>query len=303
MQNKKIVRFIALAFSISWLAALVMYLLDIAYGSILSLVIIALIYMPAPAYATLILQKFVYKGTLAEYGLTFRNISLRWLIITILCILVLVLGTLALIALLGNILEIDLFGRVDFSEAAFLQQVNNFVRGLSNVTIDHLPFPPFTLFLISLVQGVVVGLTVSLPFALGEELGWRGLLSGETRKLGFIRSNLLIGLVWGLWHAPIILMGHNYPGHPISGVFMMTAFTIALSFPMAYCRFQTKSVIGPTVFHGTLNALGGLTPLFVVGANPLFGFVAGVASIVIISLITTGIFICDRKFVHDYKTL
>lgn len=58
------------------------YLLHITYSSILSLVILAVCYMPAPAYATLILQKLVYRGTLAPYGFTLKNLSWRWLLIT-----------------------------------------------------------------------------------------------------------------------------------------------------------------------------------------------------------------------------
>lgn len=58
------------------------------------------------------------------------------------------------------------------------------------------------------------GATVNLPFMLGEELGWRGFQFEETKLLGFWRSSLLIGVLWGLWHAPVIMMGYNYSGEP-----------------------------------------------------------------------------------------
>lgn len=80
--SKKILQFILLTFLITWSVALAAYLLDITYGSILFIVIIAVCYMPAPAYATLILQKLVYRGSLKPYGFTLKNISLRWLLIT-----------------------------------------------------------------------------------------------------------------------------------------------------------------------------------------------------------------------------
>jgi hypothetical protein len=84
---------------------------------------------------------------------------------------------------------------------------------------------------------------------------------------------------------------------------MMTLFTSTLSFPMAYCRFKSKSILGPSAFHGILNAIGPLTAFFVVGANPLFGFVAGIAGIGVASMLTIGICFFDKRFIRDYQTL
>jgi membrane protease YdiL (CAAX protease family) len=304
MLSKKVLQFILLTFLISWSVALAAYLLHIPYGSILFLVVIAFGYMPAPAYATLILQKLVYRETLKPYGFTLKNISLRWLLITTVgFVWFIVLGTLVVIAILGNVSGVGLFGRIDFSEAAFLHQLTIFARGAFGDVPQQLPIPPVAIFLLALMQGVIAGFTFNLPFTCGEELGWRGLLLRETQKSGFVKSNLFIGVVWGLWHAPIILQGHNYPGHPVAGIFMMTLFTMALSFPMAYCRFKSRSILGPSALHGMFNPLGVLTVLFVVGANPLFGFVAGVAGIAIILLLTIGICAFDKKFIRDYQTL
>src|SRR5882724_10198317 len=304
MLSKKVLQFILLTFLISWSVAGVTYLLHIAYGSILFFVIIAVCYMPAPAYATLILQKLVYRRSLQPYGFTLKNISMRWLLITTAgSTWFIVLGTFVVIAILGNVFGIALFGRIDFSEAAFIHQLTIFARGAFGPVPQHFPIPPVGIFLLALVQGVIAGFTFNLPFTFGEELGWRGLLLRETQKSGFVRSNLFIGVVWGLWHAPIIAQGHNYPGHPFAGIFMMTLFTTTLSFPMAYCRLKSRSILGPSALHGMINPLGVLTALFVVGANPLFGFVAGVAGIAVILLLTLGVCVFDKKFIRDYQTL
>ncbi len=304
MLNKKVLQFILLTFLISWSVALVAYLLHVTYGSILFTVIIAVGFMPGPAYATLILQKLVYRDSLKPYGFTLKNISVRWLFITTVGFTwFIVVGTFVVIGLLGNVIGIAPFGRIDFTEAAFIHQVTLFTRGAFGDVPPHLPIPPVAIFLLSVVQGTIAGFTVSLPFTFGEELGWRGLLLRETQKAGLLRSNLFIGLVWGLWHAPIILQGHNYPGHPVAGIFVMTLFTMAMSFPMAYCRFKSRTILGPSAFHGMFNPLGVLTALFVAGANPLVGFVAGVAGIVVMLLLTVGICFFDRGFVRDYQTL
>ena len=304
MLNKKVLQFILLTFLISWSVGLAVYLLHIPYGSILFTVFIAFGFMPAPAYATLILQKLIYRESLKPYGFTLKNISWRWLLITTIGFTwFIVLGTFVVIGILGNVFGIAPFGRIDFSEAAFLHQVVLFTRGAFGEVPPHLPIPPGVIFLLSFVQGTIAGFTVSLPFTFGEELGWRGLLLRETQQAGFFRSNLIIGLVWGVWHAPIILQGHNYPAHPLAGVFMMTLFTSVIAFPFAYCRFKSRTIFGPSALHGMFNALGGLTALFVVGANPLLGFVAGVAGIVVILLLNVGICLFDREFVRAYRGL
>jgi hypothetical protein len=90
----------------------------------------------------------------------------------------------------GKRLRDSLFGRIDFSEAAFLHQLTIFSRGAFGPVPQHVPIPPVEIFLLAMVQGVITGFTLNLPFTFGEELGWRGLLLRETQTSGFLRSNL-----------------------------------------------------------------------------------------------------------------
>src|SRR2546423_5825952 len=120
MLSKKVLQFILLAFLISWAVAGGTYLLHITYGSIPSLLIIAVCYMPGPAYATLILQKLVYRGSLKPYGFTVKNLSMRWLLLTTVgSAWFIVLGTFVVFAILGLAFGRALFGRTDFREGAF----------------------------------------------------------------------------------------------------------------------------------------------------------------------------------------
>lgn len=59
----------------------------------------------------------------------------------------------------------------------------------------------------------VTGVPLSgLAVVFGEEYGWRGFLQDELVKLGKRHGVLLVGLIWGLWHLPVILSGiHTYP--------------------------------------------------------------------------------------------
>jgi membrane protease YdiL (CAAX protease family) len=65
------------------------------------------------------------------------------------------------------------------------------------------------------VQTVLVGPLLGLLMGFGEEYGWRGYLQSELIKIGKRRGVLLLGLIWGAWHYPVIWMGHNYPGQPL----------------------------------------------------------------------------------------
>lgn len=57
----------------------------------------------------------------------------------------------------------------------------------------------------SLLMAVPAVLVMQALFAIGEEAGWRGWLHDQLAPLGFWRLSLLIGGLWALWHAPIVL--------------------------------------------------------------------------------------------------
>lgn len=108
---------------------------------------------------------------------------------------------------------------------------------------------------------VVVGALINwLILTFTEELGWRGYLYDLWRPAGFWRASLASGAVWGLWHAPMIyLFGHNYPDDRALGVGLFALFCVLLSPLMTLIRDRTNSVWSAGLFHGTFNAVGGLT--------------------------------------------
>jgi membrane protease YdiL (CAAX protease family) len=78
--------------------------------------------------------------------------------------------------------------------------------------------------------GIIAGLTLNGLFAFGEEYGWRGYLWDRLANRGRLGSFVCVGSLWGLWHAPLILVvGYNYPDDRLAGIAMMTVFTIAAS--------------------------------------------------------------------------
>lgn len=101
-------------------------------------------------------------------------------------------------------------------------------------------------------------------FAMGEELGWRGFLLPKLLPLGQWKAILISNIIWGLWHAPAIVQGRNYPGYPIAGIFMMVVFTILLGTILSWLYLNTKSPWAPALAHGSLNAIASLPVLFLV---------------------------------------
>lgn len=298
MNSKKVLLYCVFAFGISWLSALFFYLSGREYGSTLSQIVVATLYMPGPAFATLIVQKGFYKEKLSDYGLTLKNISVKW----VLLIPVLFLSLIALTYLtiqLGSLLE-SRFGQLIFSGDFIADKLRELAAQSGRESISLPDLGPATFVLAILAAGIIAGFTIHLPFMLGEELGWRGLMTEETKGLGFWKSNLLIGTTWGLWHAPIILMGHNYPNYPYLGIFMMVLFCISLSFIFAYIRYKSRTVFGPCVIHGMINATGALFLFTVAGGHELFSSIAGWAGIIASLLLTISIALSDPRFIATY---
>ncbi|SEO34137.1 CAAX protease self-immunity [Halorientalis persicus] len=110
----------------------------------------------------------------------------------------------------------------------------------------------------ALALAVALGATVNAVFAFGEEFGWRGYLLWELAPLGFWKASLAIGALWGLWHAPVIAAGYNYPAFPIVGVGLMTAACIAFSPVYTYLVVRAESVLAAALLHGVFNGSAGL---------------------------------------------
>ncbi len=151
------------------------------------------------------------------------------------------------------------------------------------------------LFWIMLGQGLLAGTTINALAAFGEEAGWRGFLYHELRSWNFWPMSLLIGFIWGVWHFPIILMGHNYPQHPVAGVFVMIAFCMLLAPLIGYIRLKSGSVIAAAIFHGTINGTAGLSLVFLKGGADLTVGITGAAGLGALLAANLLLFILEGK--------
>jgi len=113
--------------------------------------------------------------------------------------------------------------------------------------------------IVALVLGLALNaLTWGAMFAFGEEYGWRGYLLPKLLPLGEARAAVILGVIWGLWHAPLLIVGLNYPGvNPWVAIamFVPTAVFMSLLFTRLYVA-AGGAVLVVTLLHGSLNAYG-----------------------------------------------
>src|SRR5690606_5169549 len=135
-----------------------------------------------------------------------------------------------LLTILGLVFYYSLFPSHFDGELSQLQALLDNAAAMAG---QELPFDVWTVMLIQIGQALLLGPILNGFFTFGEEFGWRAYLQPKLMPLGFRKAMLAVGVIWGLWHAPIIAMGHNYgfgyPGEPWTGILAMVWFTIPLA--------------------------------------------------------------------------
>lgn len=130
---------------------------------------------------------------------------------------------------------------------------------------------------LQLPLAVVLGPILNIFTTFGEEWGWRGyLLPKMNTKLRIVPTLLITGVIWGLWHAPLTIIGHNYgtgyPGWPVLGIAAMCVFCIVLGTFFSYVTIRTGSSLAAAIGHGALNAFAAAAIYFsATGGNPFVG--------------------------------
>jgi membrane protease YdiL (CAAX protease family) len=200
--------FVALAFGLAWLVALPLWLMDLESSAaqlVFPITASAMMFTPAIAAVVTMFATRTPRGErlrfLGMWPLRPAKRVVGMMLLALFAPLAVFALATAVAVLLGWV-RLDLVhfsGFVEANTAALPEGVDPGIMpqpGLL-IAINLALFP-----ILAVIPNSIVGF--------GEELGWRGWLLPALRPLGLWPSLLLSGAIWGLWHAPLTLLGHNY---------------------------------------------------------------------------------------------
>jgi len=130
---------------------------------------------------------------------------------------------------------------------------------------------PIQLLVVAQLVAIPVGSVFNVVFTAGEEIGWRGWLLPKLLPLGSFWAVVVSGAIWGLWHAPLVLLGYNYgPGAGPIGVLAMICSCIVVGGFLAWLRLKSRTIWPGAIAHGVINAAAGLVlVLYAAGTRAL----------------------------------
>jgi membrane protease YdiL (CAAX protease family) len=101
-----------------------------------------------------------------------------------------------------------------------------------------------------------LGVVFSALSSSGEEIGWRGYMLTRLIDAGVPRPVLVSGVVWALWHVPLIVSGLYAAGpHPVLSAMLFGPNVVAAGYLAARLRLESGSVWPAVAFHASWNAL------------------------------------------------
>lgn len=288
INTRKVAIFLGLAFFLALVIGSIPVLLGEQWAGNVA-VIVGVFYMLFPALIAIFVQKVLYHEPVMEpLKVSFR--LNRWFLWAwILPVILALVAILVAVLFPGVSYSPDMAGMLErYRDIMTPEQLAEMER-----SIQQMPIHPLFL---TIVQGMIAGITVNALAAFGEELGWRGFLLREFNALGFARASLFIGIIWGVWHAPLILQGHNYPQHPVAGVFLMILFCLLLTPLINFITLKARSVIAAAVWHGTLNGTAGIGIMMVSGGSDLTIGITGAAGLITLLIANVILYFATRGY-------
>ncbi len=268
LDTRRILIFLAFAFGIAWLTGLAVYLtgglsnsIQLAPGFPLALLLLAVPYMWAPALANIFTRLLTREGW-SDMHLRprFRRGWPLWLMGWFLP---------ALMTIAGGAIFFLIF-------PAYFDPALGKVRAMMGNAPMLASLTPWTIVLIETFQAALISPLFNSIATFGEEFGWRAYLLPKLVPLGWRKASLLIGLIWGVWHWPVIFMGYeygfNYPGFPWVGPLLFILITFAFGVFLGWIAVRGGSVWPAVIGHAAINGIASLAVMVQQGTpNPLLG--------------------------------
>jgi membrane protease YdiL (CAAX protease family) len=267
LETKRIWLFLLFAFGIAWIIDLVIFLTGgLKNFSVLSRAgLLMAVSMYAPALAHILTRLTTREGWQNLYlRPMFKQGKRFWLLAWVVTPLLVLLGTGVYFILFPKYFD------------PTLAAVNKLLTQLAQTSGKSIPFTPGTFLVVEIIQAILIAPIVNGLATIGEEFGWRAYLLQKLMPLGGRKAMLLMGLIWGVWHWPVILMGYeyglSYPGYPWLGPLVFLWFTFIIGTFLAWLTLKSQSVWPAVIAHASLNGIAAIATLLVKGTpNPLIG--------------------------------
>lgn len=156
---------------------------------------------------------------------------------------------------------------------------------------DHIKVAATSLYYVGVsIFGIILGF--------GEEFGWRAYLTPKLEeKMPFPAAIIISGIIWGLWHAPLIVCGHNfgtdYIGYPYVGIILMCFSCVLLGLFLTSLVKATGSVfpsaLGHITFNNTTGAVSGTIISYIMTENYVPNNSIGYPLVMVISASVTAL--------------
>ena len=251
----------------------------------LRLAYIAVLYMPVPLY-TLLLSRLMLgipipfrallslrRITVKKYALV-AGLFLAWAVLMI--------GSVAVLGWLWP-----------ETNGHLVHNLEKLIGTSVDTSAMNMPPTPLAMLPLGIFGALMAGLTVNAIFAMAEEIMWRGYLAQAFAGRPFCKKYVTIGVLWGLWHIPLIALGYNYgTANALPGSVLFIGFCVVMSLVLGFVVERTRSVWLAAVLHGTFNGFSQVMLLLVVGGSSLLASSAvGIVSLVAWLVVFAGCYI------------
>lgn len=256
MKNTKgIIAYLLIAFGMAWAWWEIIIRLGISTPSNPLFQIAIMPGAFAPAVAAFVVRKWITREGFADAGLRLNLQKWPYYIVAWLLPL-LVVGCIVILAPLIGL-------RPDFS----------LTRGFQSLTSagvpTHVPSHPWLL-----ICAMPINAIFMTPILFGEEFGWRSYLQPRLFPDRPLLSAVVTGVIWAVWHYPLMLRGYNFPDNRLLGLLIFPVSTIFLSIIFGWLRLQTGSIWSSSLAHSATNTVGASLTVLLFGGGASLLFVS-----------------------------